>query len=69
MSLQLEREKARVERLLRTCEDAVLAANLPRVAEPEIVKRYEQLVAMEEGTLADSSDPHGEASSAASAGN
>ncbi len=52
--LQLEREKAGCERLLETCEDAVLAANLPRVAKPEIVARYEQLLSMEEGTLAES---------------
>jgi hypothetical protein len=49
--LQLEREKACCERLLETCEDAVLAANLPRVASEEIVSRYEQLLAIEEGTL------------------
>jgi hypothetical protein len=33
----------------------VLAANLSRVAESEIVSRYEKILAMEEGTLADSS--------------
>ena len=60
-SMQLEREKACTERLLQACEYAALGANLPRVAKPEIIKRYEQLLAMEEGTLADSS------SSAASA--
>jgi hypothetical protein len=53
-ALQLEREKACCERLLETCEDAVLAANLPRMASEEIVNRYEQLLAMEEGSLADS---------------
>jgi hypothetical protein len=53
-ALQLEREKAGCERLLETCEDAVLAANLPRVASEEVVNRYEQLLAMEEGTLAES---------------
>ena len=56
-SMKIEREKARAERLLRTCENAVLAENLPRVATPEIVKRYEQLLAMENETLADSSQP------------
>jgi hypothetical protein len=54
-SMQLEREKACCERLLQTCEEAALAANLPRVAAPEIVKRYEQLLAMEEESLASSS--------------
>lgn len=49
--LQLEREKACCERLLETCEDAVLAANLPRVATEDIVERYEQILAMEEGAL------------------
>jgi hypothetical protein len=53
--LRSERQKARLERLLRTCEDAVLAENLSRVAAPEVVKRYQELLAMEEGTLADSS--------------
>ena len=57
--MQLERER-RVERLLvERGETAVLAANLPHVAKPEIVKRYDQLIAMEDGTLADSSaGPH-----------
>jgi hypothetical protein len=50
-SLQLEREKARCERLIATCEEAVLAKNLSLVATPEIVARYEQLLAMEEGSL------------------
>jgi hypothetical protein len=54
-SMQLERDKARVERLLRACETAVLAANLSKIAKPEIVRRYEELLRMEEGTLADSS--------------
>jgi len=55
-ALRAERQKARLERLLRTCEDAVLAENLSRVAAPEIVKRYQALIAMEEETLADSSN-------------
>ena len=66
-ALQLDREKARCERLLRACEDAVLAANLSRIAKPEIVKRYDQLLAMEEGTLADSSAANPQAQSTASA--
>jgi hypothetical protein len=54
--LHAERESARLERLLRTCENAVLAENLSRVASAEIVKRCQQLVSMEEGTLADSTN-------------
>jgi hypothetical protein len=50
--LNLERERARVERLLRTAENVVLAANLPRVASPDIVTRYERLRSLEESTLA-----------------
>jgi hypothetical protein len=64
-AMQVEREKARVERLLRTCETAVLAANLRQVAKPEIVERYEKLIAMEEGGLAESSAAHRESSAAA----
>jgi hypothetical protein len=62
-SMQLDRDKARVERLLRACETAILAANLSKVAKPEIVRRYEDLLRMEEGGLADSS--HNKSSSAA----
>lgn len=49
--LELARTEARLERLLQTCEDVVLRANLSRVAPAEIVKRYEQVLAMEEGML------------------
>lgn len=66
-SLHLEREKARCERLLQACEYAVLAANLPRTTKPEIVERYDQLLDMEEGTLADSSNANPQAQSTASA--
>jgi hypothetical protein len=68
ISMQLERDKARVERLLRASETAVLAANLPKVARPEIVQRYEQLLKMEEGSLADPGAAHRD-STAAAAGN
>lgn len=50
--LDLERRRAKVERLLRTAENVVLAANLAAVATPEIVARYEQLRGLEESTLA-----------------
>jgi hypothetical protein len=49
--LNTERTEAKVQRLLRTCEDIVLAANLTKVATPEITKRYEQLIKLEAGTL------------------
>jgi hypothetical protein len=65
-SMQVEREKARCERLLQACEYAVLAANLPRIAKPEIVKRYDRLIAMEEGTLADPSNSNSPAQAAIS---
>ncbi len=55
VALQLERDKARTERLQRQCETLVLAANLPKVATPEIVKRYEQLLALEEEALTEPS--------------
>ena len=50
--MKIEREEARLQRLLQTCESVALAANLPRLAPREIVERYERLLAMEEGTLA-----------------
>jgi hypothetical protein len=45
------RQIAKLQRLLRTAENVVLAANLPNVASPDIVARYEKLRAAEEGTL------------------
>ncbi len=39
--LDADRMEAKVQRLLRTCENIVLAANLPKVTTPEIVARYE----------------------------
>jgi len=50
--LDLERQRAKVERLLRTAENIVLATNLPQVASPEIVSRHEKLRRLEESTLA-----------------
>lgn len=49
--LRLERTEAKLQRLLRACEDIILAANLPSIAPAEIVTRYEKLVALESGTL------------------
>ncbi len=48
--------EAKVQRLLRTIENVVLAANLSNSAPAKIVERYHQLIAMEEGTLATSQD-------------
>ncbi len=48
-SHDVERIEAKLQRLLRTCENVVLAANLPIVAPAEIVKRYEKLIALEGG--------------------
>ncbi len=50
--LDLERQRAKVERLLRTAENIVLAANLSQVASPEIVARHERLRRLEESKLA-----------------
>ncbi len=50
--LDLERQRAKVERLLRTAENIVLAANLPHVSSPEILARYEKIRRLEESTLA-----------------
>jgi hypothetical protein len=47
----LSRQIAKVQRLLRTAENVVLAANLPNIATPDIVARYEKLRTAEEGTL------------------
>lgn len=49
--LDLERQRAKVERLLRTAENVILAANLSQVATPEIVARHEKLRGLEESTL------------------
>ncbi|MEM9187059.1 MAG: hypothetical protein AAGB00_11240 [Planctomycetota bacterium] len=46
-----EHRQAKAERLLRTCENIVLAANLPLVAPQAIVDRYEALLELEEATL------------------
>ncbi|MEM9656910.1 MAG: hypothetical protein AAF961_00985 [Planctomycetota bacterium] len=43
--------EAKTQRLLRTIENIVLSANLPRTASSEIVERYAQLIALEEASL------------------
>lgn len=47
-----EHLEAKCERLLRTCENIVLAANLPLIAPKEIVARYENLLKLEEASIA-----------------
>ena len=39
-------------RLMNALETIVLERNLPLVARPEVVKQYQQLIALEESTLA-----------------
>lgn len=48
---ELDRRWVKTQRLLRVLESTALAANLPHVASPELVQRYEQLRAVEAGTL------------------
>jgi 2-phospho-L-lactate guanylyltransferase (CobY/MobA/RfbA family) len=50
--LDMQRVEAKLQRLLRTCENVVLGANLPIVAPQEIVERFEQLLHLEEDVLA-----------------
>jgi len=49
--LDEERRWVKCQRFLRTVENIVLAANLPSVAEPQILRRYEQLLAFERAPL------------------
>jgi hypothetical protein len=49
--------EAKAQRLLRTCENIVLEANLSQVAPREIVDRYERLLAVETSTLATATAP------------
>ena len=39
------------QRFIRTCENVVLAGNLPKVAKPEVVERYKELLEAEGGCL------------------
>jgi hypothetical protein len=52
--LEAQHAEARVQRLLRTIENVVYAANLPRCAPAEVVERYGKLIALEEQLLEDS---------------
>jgi hypothetical protein len=51
--LDAQHVEAKVQRLLRTIENVVYAANLPRCAPAEVVKRYEKLIVLEECSLSD----------------
>ena len=46
-----DRKWAKCQRFYRTAENIALAANLSKVAAPEIQQRYQQLLAAERGTL------------------
>jgi hypothetical protein len=50
-ALDLDRRWAKCQRFLRVAEDVALSANLPKVAPPEVVERYKEMVAAEAGTL------------------
>ncbi len=50
-SLELEKSWAKHQRFLRAAENVALQANLPKIATPEIQKRYAELLALEAGTL------------------
>jgi hypothetical protein len=53
-----ELRSAKVRRLILELETINLAANLPRVAKPEIVERYRQIIALEATSLAPSARGH-----------
>ena len=48
---QLDEAWALRARFLRTAENVALEANLPKVAKPEIVSRFEKLEELERGFL------------------
>jgi Peptidase C13 family len=50
-SFDLEREQIKCQRLMRVLENVALAANLPKVAGPEVVERYEGLIRAESATM------------------
>jgi len=54
-----DRQWIKCQRLVRTLENVALAANLPLVASPDIVRRFQELTAAENGTLG----PHSSGSS------
>ena len=46
-SMDLDRKWAKSQRLIRTLENVVLAANLPKVAGDDVQNQYQQLLAAE----------------------
>lgn len=50
-STELERKWVKAQRFLRTLEEVALAANLQKVAPPEVVKRYDELLKAEYGSV------------------
>jgi hypothetical protein len=50
-STDLERRWVKYQRFIRTAESVALAANLPKVAKPEILDRYKRLVELEDGEM------------------
>ncbi|MCO6047396.1 C13 family peptidase [Aeoliella sp. ICT_H6.2] len=53
ISLDARKDEALVFRLEHALKRVVLAANLPRVASPQVLDRYEQLLSLESGGLHD----------------
>jgi len=49
--LELDSQWARCQRLIRTLENVALAANLPKVADPQVQERYARLLAAEAACL------------------
>jgi len=49
--LAAQQQEAKAQRLIRTIESVVLAANLPKTASERIVARYEELINLEEQSL------------------
>jgi len=50
--MNLDRRWVKCQRLIRTLENIALAENLPKYASPEVLDRYEKLLALESQTLA-----------------
>ncbi len=55
--LDLERNWVKCQRFLYTAQSVVLAANLEKIADPAIVKRYQEMIADEAGTLPQNTVP------------
>ncbi|MDB5173563.1 MAG: hypothetical protein JWN51_2336, partial [Phycisphaerales bacterium] len=55
-AMVLERRWVKCKRFTRTLKTVALAANLEKVASPEVVERYRQILADESGTLGRASE-------------